>query len=199
MQKHGSKEKTGFMEKEADFVKELKGVQNFHLETCTTLLKISIAVLIVQFIFACFCIIWFGCGIGDCENNLICAIHFIKFVQTLALINTYSGNIKERQPNHPIGTLNSFLVFLLYYCCLYSYIGELVETPSLVHFCVVYPLTDGGMILISFIMISKVKARSRELIENKRFKEYNQEAEIALADILYLPQEFESDDGEEDF
>jgi len=26
MQKHGSKEKTGFMEKEADFVKELKGV-----------------------------------------------------------------------------------------------------------------------------------------------------------------------------
>jgi len=26
-----------------------------------------------------------------------------------------------------------------------------------------------------------------------------QEAKIALADILYLPQEFESDDGEEDF
>jgi len=26
MQKHGSKEKTGFMEKEADFVKELKDV-----------------------------------------------------------------------------------------------------------------------------------------------------------------------------
>lgn len=26
-----------------------------------------------------------------------------------------------------------------------------------------------------------------------------QEAKIALADILYLPLEFESDDGEEDF
>ena len=48
-------------------------------------------------------------------------------------------------------------------------------------------------------MISKVKSKSKELIENKRFKEYNAEAEIALADILYLPQEFESDDGEEDF
>lgn len=157
--------------------------------------------MVLQFIFACFCIIKFGCGFGDCENNLICCIHFIKFVQTLVLINTYSGNIKERQPNHPIGTLNSFLVFLLYYVCLYSYIAELNENeePSLVHFCVMYPLTDGGMILVSFIMVSKVKAKSRDLIENKRFKEYNQEAEIALADILYLPQEFESDDGEEDF
>ena len=53
--------------------------------------------------------------------------------------------------------------------------------------------------LISFIFIAKVKGRSRELIENKRFKEYNTEAEIALGDILYLPQEFESDDNEEDF
>jgi len=37
------------------------------------------------------------------------------------------------------------------------------------------------------------------LIADEKFKEYNTEAEIALADILYLPQEFESDDGEEDF
>jgi len=47
MQKHGSKEKTGFMEKEADFVKELKEVQTFHIETCITLLRISIGVLII--------------------------------------------------------------------------------------------------------------------------------------------------------
>ena len=40
---------------------------------------------------------------------------------------------------------------------------------------------------------------SRDLIDNDKFKEYNNEAESALADILYLPQEFESDDGEEDF
>ena len=48
-------------------------------------------------------------------------------------------------------------------------------------------------------MISKVKTRSQKLIQNQKFTEYNQEAKIALADILYLPQEFESDDGEEDF
>lgn len=47
MQKHGSKEKTGFMEKEADFVRELKAVQNFHLDTCITLLKVSIGLLIL--------------------------------------------------------------------------------------------------------------------------------------------------------
>ena len=53
--------------------------------------------------------------------------------------------------------------------------------------------------ILSFIFISKVKAMSQALIANKRFKEYNTEAEIALGDILYLPQEFESDDNEDEF
>ena len=44
MQKHGSKEKTGFMEKEADFVKNLKSVQNYHIETCILLMRIAIVV-----------------------------------------------------------------------------------------------------------------------------------------------------------
>lgn len=201
MQQHGSKEKTGFMEKEADFVKELKAVQSFHLETCILLLRMAIVVLSCEFLFSGFCIIYFGCGFGSCENNLICCVHYIKFAQTLFLINTYFGNIKERQPNHPIGTLNSFLVIVLYFCCLYQYIDELnpEEPKNLIHFCVVYPILDALMIIVSFIFISHVKAQSRDLIDNKRFKEYNQEAVIALADILYLPQEFESDDGEEDF
>ena len=69
----------------------------------------------------------------------------------------------------------------------------------MVHMCAVYPAADFLLIIISFGLIFKVKIKARELIEHKKFKEYNQEAEIALADILYLPQEFESDDGEEDF
>ena len=69
----------------------------------------------------------------------------------------------------------------------------------MVNYCAVYPLVDFILIVISFYAISKVKTQSRNLISNKKFKEYNQEAETALADILYLPQEFESDDGEEDF
>jgi len=69
----------------------------------------------------------------------------------------------------------------------------------MVHVCLVYPGIDLILILISLYSINKVKHMSRQLIDDKRFKEYNQEAEIALADILFLPQEFESDDGEEDF
>jgi hypothetical protein len=79
MQQHGSKEKTGFMEKEADFVKELKSVQGFHLDTCILLLKMAIGVLACEFLFSAFCIFFFGCLFGDCENNLICCIHYIKF------------------------------------------------------------------------------------------------------------------------
>ena len=37
---------------------------------------------------------------------------------------------------------------------------------------------------------------SQKLIKDEKFTEYMQEAKIALADILYLPQEFESDDAE---
>jgi len=69
----------------------------------------------------------------------------------------------------------------------------------MVHFLAAYPAADFCLILISFYMISKVKQRSQDLIKHEKFTEYMQEAKIALADILYLPQEFESDDGEEDF
>ena len=91
------------------------------------------------------------------------------------MINTYSGNIKEKQANHPIGTLNTFIVILLYYICLYVYLDELHpdESPNMVHFSVVYVVVDFALILISFVSIGKVKARSQELIENERFKEYN--------------------------
>jgi len=79
LQKHGSKEKTGFMEKEAEFVKNLKSVQTYHLDTCTLLLKIGIFVMFLQFVYSCFCIAYFGCGVGDCENGLVCYVYYIKF------------------------------------------------------------------------------------------------------------------------
>lgn len=66
MQKHGSKEKTGFMEKEAEFVKNLKSVQTYHLDTCTDLLKLGIVVFSAELIYAFAMMILFGCGIGDC-------------------------------------------------------------------------------------------------------------------------------------
>ena len=95
MQANGNKEKTGFMEKEADFIKQLKKVQDYHIVQCTKLLQFSIFGLVLEFIFACFCIIYFKC-LDDCENNLVCSLYYIKFFQTLFLISTYQGNIKEK-------------------------------------------------------------------------------------------------------
>ena len=68
----------------------------------------------------------------------------------------------------------------------------------MVHFAVVYVILDGILIVISFLVIRNVKTTAKKLIDDPQFKEYKQEAELALADILYLPQEFESDDGEEE-
>lgn len=199
MRDRGSKEKTGYMEKEAEFSKQLKNIQTYHIEICENLMKMAIFAFLLEWIFSIFCIIYFGCIFGDCENQLICFIHYIKFAQTLFVMSNYKVNILEGQPNHPISTLNTFLVILLYYVCLYRYVAELKEDINLANFCVVYPTVDFVLILISFYAIWKVKQKSKALISNKKFKEYNQEADQALQDILYLPQEFESDDGEEDF
>ena len=174
MGKHGSKEKTGFMEKEAEFIKNLKEVQEFHLLTCKRLLQVSNFALFVEFVWAAFCVFYFGCGVGDCENGLVCSLYYIKLAQTLFLINTYMGNIKENQPNHPVGTLNTFIVVLLYYICLYQYMDELnsKEDPKMVHFCVLFVVLDLLLIIISLFAIKKVKIKSSALIENERFKEY---------------------------
>lgn len=39
----------------------------------------------------------------------------------------------------------------------------------------------------------------RELENNVKFKGYKKEVEFAMSEILYLPKDVESDNGEEDF
>ena len=115
------------MEKEAEFVKQLKGVQIYHVEICILLMRIANIAFGIECLFALYCIVYFGCLFGGCDNQLVCFVHYIKFAQTLLVINTYTSNIAEKQPNHPISTLNTFLVILMYYICLYRYIGDLKE------------------------------------------------------------------------
>lgn len=88
-------------------------------------------------------------------------------------MSSYRFNILEEQPNHPISTLDTFLILLLYFGCLFRYLNDLKEDVNLVKFCVVYPTVDFILILVSFYAIWKVKQRSRALITNKKFKEYN--------------------------
>lgn len=180
MRDRGSKEKTGYMEKEAEFSKQLKHVQNYHLEICKNLMTMAIVAFFAEWAFSCFSIFYFGCIFGDCKNQLICFIHYIKFAQTLFVMSNYKVNIQENQTNHPISTLNTFLVILLYYVCLYRFVTILEESTDMVNFCVVYPVVDLLLIIISFYAIWKVKQKSKALITNKKFKEYNQEAEQAL-------------------
>ena len=67
----------------------------------------------------------------------------------------------------------------------------------MLHFIGFVIIADTLLLIGSYFGIRIVKFKSRELIENERFKEYSQEAEIAMSDILYLPLEYESD-AEED-
>jgi len=79
MRDRGSKEKTGYMEKEAEFSKQLKQVQNYHLEICKNLMTMAIVAFFGEWVFSIFSIFYFGCIFGTCENQLICFIHYIKF------------------------------------------------------------------------------------------------------------------------
>ena len=79
LQKAGSKEKTGFIEKEREYLEQLEELQRRHLATCIRLMTLGIVVFAIQFIFACVSVVLFGCLFGDCENQLVCFIHYIKF------------------------------------------------------------------------------------------------------------------------
>lgn len=64
--------------------------------------------------------------------------------------------------------------------------------------CVAYPALDFMIIIISIVAIHRVKLKAQELIKNPKFSEYAEDAAVALEDIQYLPNEFESEeeDGE---
>ena len=68
-----------------------------------------------------------------------------------------------------------FLVILLYYVCLYRYLDLLStdDNPNLIHFCAAYPALDFILIVASFFVIHNVKKESRELIDDRDFKEYS--------------------------
>lgn len=93
MRERGSKEKTGYMEKEAEFSKQLKNVQLYHIDICRKLMKMAIVFFFVEWVFSIVSIILKGCIFGDCENQLICFIHYIKFAQTMFVMNNYKVNI----------------------------------------------------------------------------------------------------------
>lgn len=145
-------------------------------------------------IYALVCMFWFGCGVGDCQNHLICCVHYIKLIQGLQVYSSYSHNIQEKQPTHPIGTINAFITVGIYYVLLYVYKDMLVEDENLIHFISIYLVIDAFLIVVSFFAVRKVKIECQKLIHNKKFKEYSQEAELALQDVLYLPVDIESDD-----
>ena len=86
-------------------------------------MKTAIFVFFFEFVFSITCVIFFGCLFGSCTNNLVCFIHYIKFVHSIYMMYTYYNNIHEKQPNHPMSTINTFIVILIYNCCLYVYIG----------------------------------------------------------------------------
>ena len=68
MRDRGSKEKTGYMEKEAEFSKQLKHVQGYHLEICINLMTMAIVAFFGEWVFSIFSIIYWGCIFGDCKN-----------------------------------------------------------------------------------------------------------------------------------
>lgn len=152
----------------------------------------------VTAIYALVCMFWFGCGVGECQNTLICCVHYIKLIQGLTVYSSYSHNITEKIPTHPVGTINAFITIFIYYILLYVYQDLLIEDANLIHFIAVYLGLDIILICISLFSVRKVKIECQKLIHDVKFKEYSQEAELALQDVLYLPIDAESDEEDAD-
>lgn len=157
-------EKKGYMLKEQEFYKALKFVQEYYLEICICLMKLGKFFFFLTSIYGLFCMFYFGCGVGDCPNTLVCCVHYIKVLQGFSVYSEYSHNIKEKQPTHPIGTINAFLTVILYYVLLYVYKDLLVEDENIIHFISIYLVIDAFLIVVSFFAVRKVKLECRKLI-----------------------------------
>jgi len=87
---------------------------------------------------------------------------------------TYYNNIHEKQPNHPMSTVNTFIVILIYNCCLYVYIGDQnpKEPATLIYYCSIYSGVELLLLSLSMILIKFVKSKASEMIQNENFEEY---------------------------
>ena len=79
---------------------------------------------------------------------------------------------------------------------MYFYKEHLVEDENMIHYIAIYLVIDVFMLIVSYFAIKKVKVQCVALINNRKYKEYRQEAEIALAEVLYLPNDYESEEEE---
>ena len=137
-------------------------------------------VLGMQCLFAMYSVAHFQCGIfkscdenGVCTGNgLVCFLHYIKFSQSIYLMNKYYRNIKQREVNHPIGQLNVFIVITIYFLCLVYFIGDFKQEKAMVQLCAVYPAADFFMIMLSYCMISRVLTKKQWLINDRRYAEH---------------------------
>ena len=134
-----------------------------YLQMCRKLMIGGMVAFFLEFLYAATNVIYFGC-FDRCDNQLVCFVHYIKLGQTIYLLMSYYENIKDNQMNHPLSTVNAWFVITLYFVCLYTHIDKLVEEPLLVHLCMLYPLLDLALIVISFVCIRSIKMQAELLI-----------------------------------
>jgi hypothetical protein len=73
-------EKKSYMVKEREFYEALKFVQGYYTEICICLMHMGKFFFFLTGVYALFCMGWFGCGLGDCQNTLVCCVHYIKLL-----------------------------------------------------------------------------------------------------------------------
>ena len=64
----------------------------------------------------------------------------------------------------------------MWYVCLYFFREIIKEDENIIHFISIYLIIDAFLLIVSFFAIKKVKVQCTALIENKKYKEYSEEA-----------------------
>ena len=137
------------MIKEMEFYKSLKDVQNYYVEMCICLMKMGRFMMFLTGLYALAMMNYFGCMLGDCKNDLICWVHYLKLLQAFVIYSGYGTNIQEKMPTHPFEIINSFITVLGWWVCLYFYKDVLVEDENMIHFIVIYLVIDKNNIEVS--------------------------------------------------
>ena len=166
---------------------------NKRVTKCAMIL--SIIVMLVQVIFAFYCVSELS-SVGAWEETmLIQCFHLIVILMNLYVSQGFIKRIKAKQSSTVLVYLSSYITLFFYLTFLFVYAGDLPANIELKHLYLLffYLGTDLGLLLFSWCIQKNIIARRDELFRFEAGGVNKEKKDDDLFDVRYLPEEYMSD------
>ena len=129
---------------------------------CRFLMSFAIVVMVLQLVFAVWCLMNIYKLISDkSEGLLVIWYHILKILLNLYTIQGFVSTMKAKQTSSPMIRLASYITLLMYFAFLFVHKDKL--SPKLgidqLYFLATYPISDWFLFLLSWCLLSNIMRR----------------------------------------